>query len=426
MQSHSLNNLPQLDLIQTLNCQNDISNLDPDLNIPSQCNFKHYTADEFRNDDIIKNCISVNHLSFLHNNIRSLNASFDNFVQMLSELSCSFSVIGLTETRLNDRLESTFNHHLDSYSFVSQHSLSNAGGVGFYVKDNCCYDVRYDLSDSVAGFETLWIEIQSNHNQNIICGVFYRHPHSNIDAFITFLNQTLDKISNEQKNCVLMGDFNLNLLNVDSHPSTEEFLNTFGTYFYNPHILQPTRITNHSATLIDNIFFNSSSHHTISGNLVYDLSDHLPNFLIINSLSTLPKNIEISRRDYSQFNQSNLINDFESVDWSFNSSSNDVNVMFDTFYSRLSNIIDRHIPIKKLSAKEIKQLSKPWITSGIRRSIRIKNKLYKRFIKTQSAYYHTKFKLYRNKLNHLIKISKVNYYRRYFSSNTTHIKNIWD
>ena len=120
-----------------------------------------------------------------------------------------------------------------------------------------------------------------------------------------------------------------------------------------------------------------------------------------------------------------MINDVESVDWSFNSSSNDVNVMFDTFYSRLSNIIDRHIPIKKLSAKEIKQLSKPWITSGIRRSIRIKNKLYKRFIKTQSAYYHTKFKLYRNKLNHLIKISKVDYYRRYFSSNTTHIKNIW-
>ena len=42
-----------------------------------------------------------------------------------------------------------------------------------------------------------------------------------------------------------------------------------------------------------------------------------------------------------------------------------IHFMFDTFYSRLSNIIDRHIPIKKLSAKEIKQLSKPWITPGI-------------------------------------------------------------
>ena len=33
---HHLNNLPQLDLIQVLNSQNNISNLDPDLNIPSQ------------------------------------------------------------------------------------------------------------------------------------------------------------------------------------------------------------------------------------------------------------------------------------------------------------------------------------------------------------------------------------------------------
>ena len=106
----------------------------------------------------------------------------------------------------------------------------------------------------------------------------YRHPHSDLSAFMSSLNNNLDKINNEQKYCVLMGDFNLNLLNSDSHLPTDEFLNSLGTYFYNPHILQHTRITSHSATLIDNIFFNSLSHHTVSGNVVYDLSDHLPNF----------------------------------------------------------------------------------------------------------------------------------------------------
>jgi exonuclease III len=66
---------------------------------------------------------------------------------------------------------------------------------------------------------------------------------------MTYLNNTLDRINNEQeKLCVLMGDFNLNLLNWDSHSPTEEFLNTLGTYFYNRHILQPTRITHPSAT----------------------------------------------------------------------------------------------------------------------------------------------------------------------------------
>ena len=51
-----------------------------------------------------------------------------------------------------------------------------------------------------------------------------------------------------------MGDFNLNLLNSDSHPVTNEFINSLGSYlfvliFYN--LL--TRLTNRSATLIDNI-----------------------------------------------------------------------------------------------------------------------------------------------------------------------------
>ena len=48
-----------------------------------------------------------------------------------------------------------------------------------------------------------------------------------------------------------------------------------------PHILKPTRITGNSAPLIDNIFFNSIKYHTVSGNILTDISDHLPNFLII-------------------------------------------------------------------------------------------------------------------------------------------------
>ena len=61
--------------------------------------------------------------------------------------------------------------------------------------------------------------------------------------------------------------------------------------------------------------------------------------------------------------------------------------------------------LKQLSKKESKLKTKPWITSAIRTSIKIKNKFYKKFLKTKSSYYQTKFKVYRNKLNHLIKIS---------------------
>lgn len=96
---------------------------------------------------------------------------------------------------------------------------------------------------------------------------------------MSYLNSTIHQ---ESKYCVIMGDFNLDLLKFGVHPATDDCLDTLGSYFFQPQILQPTRITDHSATLIDNILFNSVEHFLIGGNLVYDLTDHLPNFLIIN------------------------------------------------------------------------------------------------------------------------------------------------
>ena len=104
----------------------------------------------------------------------------------------------------------------------------------FFINDNLLYKIRHDLSESVAGLETFWIELPVKLNHNLIVGVIYRHPHSDLSAFMSSLNNNLDKINNEQKYCVLMGDFNLNMLNSDSHLPTDEFLNSLGTYFYNP------------------------------------------------------------------------------------------------------------------------------------------------------------------------------------------------
>ena len=84
----------------------------------------------------------------------------------------------------------------------------------------------------------------------------YRHPNSSLEKFTKFVYSCLDKIRNDNKLCVILGDFNINLLNFQSHDATENFINTMGSYCYSPQILQPTRITHHSATLIDNIFFN--------------------------------------------------------------------------------------------------------------------------------------------------------------------------
>ena len=79
-----------------------------------------------------------------------------------------------------------------------------------------------------------------------------------------------------------------------------------------------------------------------------------------------------------------------------------------------------HVNVIQLSKKEMKIKSKPWITPAIQISISKKNKLYKNYLKTKSVHYYTRFKIYRNKINHLLRISKRNYYmdeKNEFASN---------
>ena len=169
----------------------------------------------------------------------------------------------------------------------------------------------------------------------------------------------------------------------------------------------------------------NSCERLISGNLCYDLTDHLLNFLIVSKLSSLPASTKVFRRDYSNLDRETLISDIQSIDWnSLLKKSSDPSNMFDNFYIKLSEVVDLHVPVKQLSKQDLKARSKPWITSGIRTSIRIKNGLFKKFLKTKSIYYHTKFKIYRNKLNHLIKLAKKNYYNNFFSVHENNGKRI--
>ena len=96
---------------------------------------------------------------------------------------------------------------------------------------------------------------RDNAHSNLLCGVVYRHPHGDITSFMEYLNSSVDKIHRENKICVVMGDFNLDLLKFETHNDTDAFLNAMLTTNFQPQILQPTRITNHTATLIKQYFF---------------------------------------------------------------------------------------------------------------------------------------------------------------------------
>ena len=73
------------------------------------------------------------------------------------------------------------------------------------------------------------------------------------------------------------------------HNQTNELLDSLASNSFIPLILQPTRITSHSNTLIDNIFSNFIDPDIISGNLIATISDHLPQLSVIpNMFGNIP------------------------------------------------------------------------------------------------------------------------------------------
>lgn len=202
--------LPRLDITSSTSNIDHLINSDIDIHMPSDLNFNYFTTHEFHANEDIINCLNSNSLSFLNCNIRSLQANFDNLVNMLSELYIPISVLGVTETKLKNHQDALVNINITGYNFLSQPSATNAGGVDFYVKKNLVYIHRSDLSAQKQNdYKSLWIEIQNNKGHNTICGIFYRHPHGNVDAFLNHINMMVESIHRENKYCVLLGDFNL-------------------------------------------------------------------------------------------------------------------------------------------------------------------------------------------------------------------------
>ena len=81
---------------------------------------------------------------------------------------------------------------------------------------------------------------------------------------------------------IIIGDFNIDLIQSDHDKNTSDFLNIMFSSCYKPLVTKPTRITSHNATIIDNIFVNMNSNINASGLIYKDIPDHLPIFAILN------------------------------------------------------------------------------------------------------------------------------------------------
>ena len=201
-----LTSLYDLDLFN-LN-RNPNSDINPDYNIMSNhIHSRYYSPNSFQKIDKASKSLNDNRFTFFHNNVCSLRKNLDHLqIHILDELGFSFSIIGITETRITDANIDNCNYNIPEYSFEFVPTPLAAGGVGMYINN----ELRYFIIEKTTNkdFQALWIEILMSNKKNIICGVLYRQ-HSSSECFLSYFEEKLEYFTSLGKTVVVMGDFNI-------------------------------------------------------------------------------------------------------------------------------------------------------------------------------------------------------------------------
>ena len=156
-------------------------------------------------------------------------------------------------------------------------------------------------------------------------------------------------------------------------------------------ILKPTRETVNTATLIDNIYTNK---YHINDNIrqgisVTDISDHYMIFHISEKCSPDIEEYQLIRL----VNETRMTKCKERIldtDWSVLDVYDTCESYFSSFMNIFKSIYNESFPVMKTKRKYRNRL--PWLTSGLKESIRRKNKLFRISLKHPTSYNNTLYR----------------------------------
>ena len=383
----------------------------------------------------------TNYLKIFNNNARSLLSNQSQYQMYFADLAEShkmaFDILTFTETWLNDHLSNIV--HFDSYTglYKNKFPVKEGGGIAIFVKNGMNYKVRSDLCfppDKCHMFDCLFIEVKPNklpQSRPVVLGVLYRSPSFNsISEFDGCLSDIVHTLKRENKDIILMGDLNVNLLSTDKNNNVSAFLDSMISKGLFPKITVPTRISNTSATLIDHIYTNMNFEQTIAGTLKTDISDHFSNFIFTHSNPGSKNKIKYtSFRNLSENSLAKFEAALSQTDWSNVLSHDDPEVAYSIFIQMFNNLMNIHLPFKMVRINKFKHKMSPWITNGLLVSLRTKSKLYKNMhnINDQQRLYEAKchYKSYCNLYKKTIRAAKKLFWHNQFDNTKNDMKATW-
>ena len=193
--------------------------------------------------------------------------------------------------------------------------------------------------------ESTFIKMLNKKQENIIIGCVYKYPEHEVSDFKNnFITPLLEKSSNENKNIMIMSDFDINLINYKDDKNTGNFLDTTFSQSFLPHTTTPTRITRNTKTFIDKIYYNKSLNNIISGNLSSIISHHF----LIEPLDFSEKSSKTINRQrcYKNFDKLKFKAGLVKVNWHGFCLIYNPNDALVHFLKIVNKLLDKHAPYK--------------------------------------------------------------------------------
>ena len=315
--------------------------------------------------------LSVN-MRGVRNNVSTLNELISN--------SRNVKIIAVSETFDIDSNKT--NNCLEDYTLVTRIRKDNParGGCGFFIHSSLQFEeIELDGSFNEGNFETLSIRVPL---LKIIATSLYR-PNGHANACATrFTNslsnhiRTIAATPNFKKySHYYCGDFNLDILKPTINVN-RDYIDTMITSLYTPMIDTATRITNHSASGIDQIWTNSPQDITRSFVITdHQVADHLTIGVILEEkLHEAAKTIQ--KRIFSDENVKKFKKELDETNFAEVYAERDTHKKWTLLQRIIREKLEHTCPLKTVNIKPGKFRRKiPYMTEGLKNSSKTLSRL---------------------------------------------------
>ncbi len=338
-------------------------------------------------------------------------------------------IFGLAETFLDKR---TGSHTLQQSGYCTERldrKGKKGGGILCYINEDVAYRRRLDLEND--SLEMIWIEIIQKATKNILVSMMYRPPDMKTDWFKAF-SKTLDKADLENKETIVMGDVNIDMLSyqrnadicnneceqIKKTSKVKRLLQILKSNNLTQVINHPTRITPNSRTLIDHCYVSHKDNIAKVSIPICSLSDHFPICITRKAYRTIKggSHKHISYRSMKFFDENLFMSDMFNAPWRNVEQITSVNEALANWMLLFNDIVKRHMPVIH---KRVKKCQQPaWMNSAITDAIKTRD-----FYKKNGD--NRNYKKWRNRVVATIKNAKKNFYVKVLNDNRNNPSKLW-